>query len=553
MATVTTAKAKPGHLWAWSPEQRQELAWWQRGVLYQVYPRSFQDSDNDGVGDLPGLRSQLDHIDALGVSAVWLAPVQPSPMAEFGYDIADFTGVDPRFGSLEDLDRLIEELHRRKLKLLMDFVPNHTSEAHPWFVDSRSSRASPKRDWYLWCDPAPEGGPPNNWLSRFGGSAWQFDERTGQYYYHAFLKEQPDLNWHNPLVRAAMAEVLRFWLRRGVDGFRVDAAAVLGEALLLRDDPPNPEFDTASMPPAERLRREYTDDRPETLDYLAELREVVDEFPDRVLLGEVDTSTARVAEFYGDHNRRRLDLPLNYRLAEAEWDGRNLRETIESYLGVVPAHAWPCWGSGSHDKPRLAGRIGPEQARLAAMLLLTLPGTVILYAGDEIGIGDVAIPPDRIQDPFERRLPGYGLNRDPSRTPMRWNAGPQAGFTTGEPWLPIGDDLARCNVSAQGLDCTSLLALYRRLIALRNRNPRLLAAGSLGPLEADERVLTYRRRSDDGEAAFVAFNLGSSEEWVPFDGPGTVLASTSPDRDGLPVQRRLHLGPNEGVVVLIEA
>jgi alpha-glucosidase len=324
-----------------------------------------------------------------------------------------------------------------------------------------------------------------------------------------------------------MAEILRFWLQRGVGGFRVDAAAVLGEDLLLRDDPPSPDFD-AGTPPVERLRREYTDDRPEMLDYLAELQDVVCAFPDRVLLGEVDTSTERVADFYGGRDCRRLDLPLNYGMAESDWNGRSLKRTIESYLGVLPSHAWPCWGSGSHDKPRLAGRIGPEQARIAAMLLLTLPGTVILYAGDEIGIGDVTIPPDRIQDPFEQLLPGYGLNRDPARTPMRWDDGPKAGFTAGEPWLPIGDDIAECNVSAQCRDRASLLALYRRLIALRNHHPRPARHRQPGPARgwrASPGLLATERRWRGGVRGARPRQLRGvvAVRW-PRDGAGLHLA-----------------------------
>src|SRR3954454_2402686 len=248
--------------------------WWKSAVVYQVYPRSFADSNGDGVGDLEGIRRHLDHLAWLGVDAVWTSPFYPSPMADAGYDVSDYCDVDPTFGSLHDFDGLVADAHDRSIRLLLDWVPNHTSDRHPWFVESRSSRQSPKRDWYVWRDAGPDGGAPNNWLGRFGGSAWQWDEATGQYYYHAFLKEQPDLNWHNPEVRAAMAEVMRFWLRRGVDGFRIDACAVLAEDELLRDDPPEPNYHDA-MPPPQRLRRVFTDDRPETMEYIEELRAVI--------------------------------------------------------------------------------------------------------------------------------------------------------------------------------------------------------------------------------------------------------------------------------------
>jgi alpha-glucosidase len=527
---------------------RDQSPWWEQCVIYQVYPLSFQDSDGDGSGDLPGLLARLDHLSQLGVGAVWLAPVQPSPMADFGYDIADFTDVHPALGTLADLDRLIDELHRRGIKLILDFVPNHTSAAHPWFAESRSSRRSPKRDWYVWRDPAPGGGPPNNWLSRFGDSAWELDPGTGQCYYHAFLKEQPDLNWRNPQVRHAMAEVLRFWMRRGVDGFRVDAAAVLAEDALLRDDPPNPEFREGVTPPPERCRRAFTDDRPETLDYLAELREVVEEFPDRVLLGEVDTSGDRVVDFYGGE-RRRLHLPLNYRLIDTEWDARSIRRTIQDYLDLLPSHAWPSWAIGSHDKPRIAGCIGPAQARVAAMLLLTLRGTPILYTGDEIGMGDVPIPPERVQDPFERCVPGFGLNRDPSRAPMRWDAGPGAGFTSGsDPWLPIGEDVAACNVEVQGRDERSLLALYCRLLTLRREEPAL-RAGSWEAIPSGGEVLAYWRCLPR-RTILVALNLGEAHVPLEFAGKGSVRLSTHLDRTGEAAAGTVHLRPHEGLVIV---
>jgi alpha-glucosidase len=306
-----------------------EPAWWQRDAIYQVYPRSFQDTNGDGIGDLSGLIARLDYLAWLGIGAVWLSPVYRSPMADFGYDIADFTSIDPLFGTLEDFDRLLEGLHARGMRLILDFVPNHTSNQHAWFTEARSSRTNSKRDWYVWSDAGADGGPPNNWLSRFGGSAWEWDEPTGQFYYHAFLKEQPDLNWRNPELRRAMADVLRFWLARGVDGFRVDASAVLIEDALLRDDPPNPQADEQTPPP-ERLTRRFTDDRPETLECLAEFRRVVDSFPDRVLLGEVQGETDRIARFYSTDHQRLLHLPLNFLLLDTPWRFRPIACWIHS-------------------------------------------------------------------------------------------------------------------------------------------------------------------------------------------------------------------------------
>jgi alpha-glucosidase len=292
-------------------DAEEGFEWWKRSVFYQIFPRSFQCSDGDGEGDLPGIIARLDYLVWLGIDAVWLSPIHPSPFLDGGYDISDFTGVAPAFGTLDDFDRLLERLHARGIRLILDFVPNHTSDQHAWFQESRSSRANPKRDWYVWADPRPDGGPPNNWLSRFGGSAWEWDATTGQYYYHAFLKEQPDLNWRNRHVRQAMAQVLRFWIRRDVDGFRVDASAVLVEDDQLRDDPPNAEYHDG-MPPPEKFRRVFTDDCPETLGYLTYLRQVIDELPDRVLVGEVQGATDRIARFYGDQQCPRFHLPLNF-------------------------------------------------------------------------------------------------------------------------------------------------------------------------------------------------------------------------------------------------
>jgi alpha-glucosidase len=391
--------------------------WWQRAVVYEIAPISFQDSNGDGKGDLPGLLDRIDYLHWLGVDAIWLTPVFRSPMLDLGYDIADFCAIDPLFGTLQDFDTLVERLHGRDMRLILDFVPNHTSDRHPWFVESRATLTGPKRAWYVWADAGLGGGPPNNWLSRFGGSAWQWDEKTEQYYYHSFLIEQPDLNWRNPEVRERMAEVLRFWLRRGVDGFRVDASAVLAEDDLLRDDPPNPDC-RDDTPSPQRLKRIFTDDRPESMHYLEELRRVVDEFDDRVLAGEVQGKTDRIGHFYGAA-KPRLHLPLNCALLDTPW--------------ALPADAWPDWVIGGHDKRRVTSKIGQAQARILAMLIMTLRGTPFLFAVDELGMEQVPIPPERVQDPFEKLVGGYGLNRDPERSPMRWDGSPAGASPKGSP------------------------------------------------------------------------------------------------------------------------
>jgi alpha-glucosidase len=536
-----------------TPQQKDSepgaLAWWQRGVIYQIYPRSFQDSDGDGIGDLPGLISRLDYLASLGIGAVWLSPVYSSPMLDFGYDIADFTSIDPLFGTLRDFDRLLAGLHARGIRLILDFVPNHTSDQHPWFKEARSSRANPKRDWYVWSDPAANGGPPNNWLSRFGGSAWERDETTGQFYYHAFLKEQPDLNWRNPEVRRAMADVLRFWLERGVDGFRVDASAVLIEDDLLRDDPPNPDADEEAPPP-ERLTRRFTDDRPETLECLGELRRVVDEFSDRVLLGEVQGETDRIARFYSTDHQRLLHLPLNFLLLDTPWDAVSMQAAIDAYVAVVPENAWPDWILGSHDKPRIATRVGDAQARVAAVLLMTLRGTPIFYAGDEIGMPNVEVPRERVQDPFERLVPGYGLNRDPERAPMRWDSSRNAGFTSGCPWLPIGPDVERRNVAAQSANDRSLLALYRRLLALRRDEPALVA-GKYEPVRNQGSVFAFRRCLGE-RRLLIALNMTSEACTFECGARGEVLLSTCVRKGGARIEGALRMQADEAVILKLD-
>ena len=519
--------------------------WWKRAVFYQLSPRSFQDTDGDGVGDLGGVLRRLAHLDWLGVDAVWLCPIFPTPNADFGYDISDYTGVDPQLGTIDQLDELIARLHERAQRLLLDFVPNHTSDQHPWFQESRSSRDNPKRDWYVWRDARPHGSPPNNWLSRFGGSAWEWDEATGQFYYHAFLKQQPDLNWANPEVRAAMHKVLRFWLDRGVDGFRVDASAVLAEDPLLRDDPPNP--DAGSQPPPEAHIRAFSDNRPETLGWIEEIRKVVDEYPDRVLLAEVQTADGQLAAFHGSAEHPRFHMPLNYRLLDVSWDAASLHAGIDRYLRDLPEGAWPNWVLGSHDKPRIRSRVGADQAANAAMLLFTLPGSPVFYAGDEIGMPDVEVPTELATDPFERLIPGWGLNRDPHRAPFRWDASEKAGFTTGEPFLPVGGDLKGWNLADQKAAPRSLLQLYRQLIELRHRLP-VLRDGRYEPLAGDPEVLSYRRVGR-GQVLTVALNLTAEPRAIATPPRAHVLLSTCLDREGA-APPQLELRPHEGVVLL---
>ncbi len=527
--------------------------WWQRGTVYQIYPRSFQDSGGDGVGDLPGIITRLDYLRALGVDALWISPIYPSPMKDFGYDVSDYTEVHPLFGTLADFDQLLHEAHRRNLKVILDFVPNHTSDRHPWFLESRASRDNPKRDWYLWRDPAPDGGPPNNWLSCFGGSAWQLDARTGQYYYHAFLPEQPDLNWRNPAVVEAMLGVLRFWLERGVDGFRVDVLWHLIKDDRFRDNPPNPNW-REGMDPYQKLVPLYTTDRPEVHPIVQRMRALFDRYKERVLIGEIYLPVEKLVQYYGP-GLQGANLPFNFQLINARWDAPHLAKLIRDYEAALPEGAWPNWVLGNHDQHRIATRVGPAQARVAAMLLLTLRGTPTLYYGDEIGMHDVPIPPGRVRDPFERNVPGKGLGRDPERTPMQWSGAPNAGFTTGEPWLPIAADFATVNVEAERDDPRSMLALYTRLVSLRRGEPAL-EVGRFETVDADGDVLVYVRRARSGESDFlVALNLGAAPHVHrrPSGGPpGRIALSTHLDRNGEEVGDSIALRPDEGVLVRLQ-
>ncbi|SDD31754.1 alpha-amylase family glycosyl hydrolase [Belnapia rosea] len=533
----------------------KNFAWWQSGVIYQIYPRSFQDSNGDGVGDLPGILTRLDYLVALGVDAIWISPVMPSPMADFGYDVADYTGIDPVFGTLGDFDRLVAAAHERGLYVILDYVPNHSSDRHPWFLESRASRSNPKRDWYIWCDPAPDGGPPNNWLSEFGGPAWTLDAVTGQYWYHAYLPEQPDLNWRNPQVRDAMLAVLRFWLDRGVDGFRVDAIHHLFEDGRLRDNPPNPDW-KPGMSPARRVIRAHTMDQPEVQEAVAAMRRVADAYPGkRLLIGEAYLPIDRLMAYYGP-GLSGFQLPFNFHLLSTPWEAGAIAALVARYEAALPPGAWPNWVLGNHDRSRLASRLGPAQARVAAMLLMTLRGTPTIYQGEEIGMTDVPIPPGRVQDPWERRVPGLGLGRDPVRTPMQWEAGAGAGFTTAaEPWLPLADDWTSLNVAAQERDASSMLSLYRALLTLRRAEPALSAGAYGSVVVGAPDVLAYDRWDEaTGRRLRIALNLGDGPQMLAGFAPGArVLLSSHLDERSGPIQGAMRLRPAEGVVLELPA
>ncbi|CAN5301051.1 alpha-amylase family glycosyl hydrolase [soil metagenome] len=530
-------------------------------MIYQIYPRSFQDTNADGIGDMKGIEQRLDHVAALGVDAIWISPFFPSPMADFGYDVADYCDVDPRFGTLGDFDAMAAKARRLGLRVILDLVPNHTSDRHPWFIQSRSSRSDAKRDWYLWRDPAPDGGPPNNWLSNFGGPAWTFDAATGQYYAHLFLKEQPDLNWRNPDVRAAMFEVMRFWLRRGVDGFRVDVLYHLIKDDEYRDNPVNPAY-VAGEDPAHRFSPLYTSDRPEVQEVVLEMRRVLDEFSTcqstRILIGELYLPIARLIDYYGRDAAgvlRGAQLPFNFHLIGIDWNAEAVDRLVREYETALPEGAAPNWVLGNHDKPRIASRVGVAGARLAMMLLLTLRGTPTLYYGDELGMTDVPIAPADVQDPFERNAPGRGLGRDPQRTPMPWTGDePNAGFSSVRPWLRLGSDAGRIAVDRQLLDPASMLVLTRRLLDLRRRCDAL-HAGSWVALGTQASVLIYAR-GEPPHRLVVLLNFGTVEVQVdrqrlpPVDQALRVWLSTQLDRqDEAVTGSSMLLRPQEGLVL----
>ena len=520
--------------------------WWKTAVIYQVYPRSFQDTDGDGVGDLAGIERRLDHLVDLGVDAVWISPVFPSPMADFGYDVADYCDIDPRFGALADFDRLLAAAHARGLRLLLDFVPNHTSDRHAWFEESRASRTNPKRDWYIWRDAKPDGSPPNNWESDFGGSSWAWDEATGQFYLHAFLPEQPDLNWRNPELRAAMMDVLRFWFDRGVDGFRIDVLWHVIKDAQFRDNPTKPDHVRRMGELFDQVQLHNTD-QPEAHEVAAQMRAVADGYPgDRVLIGEIYLPTDRLMSWYGAPERPEV-IPFNFGLIGAEWRADVLHAIVGDYLAALPPGAAPTWVLGNHDRPRIAARVGEAQAKVAAVLLLTLGGSPTIYYGDEIGLGDVAIPPERIRDPAELRNPGLGVGRDPVRTPMPWDASPNAGFSTGEPWLPLNPDWRTRNVQAQGAQGHSPALIYRGLLRLRRLHPAL-REGELTLLPVQGDVLAYERRLD-GERLVVVLNLGGGEpRWEGDLGRVTPLFSTVAGPLGEQSPTHVLLRPDEAVV-----
>lgn len=510
--------------------------WWQGGVLYQVYLPTFADGNGDGIGDFEGLTGRLDHLTELGVDGVWLSPAHPSGGVDGGYDVTDFFAIDPAYGGLEALAVFLGEAHRRELRVLMDFVPNHTSDRHPWFLEALADRASPRRSWYLFSD-GKDGGPPNNWLSRFGGPAWERDEASGQWYLHSYYREQPDLNWHDPSLRQAMAQVLRFWVERGVDGFRVDAIHRIAKDPELRDNPLRPGADPADE--WATLVHLYDHNHALVSDYLEGIRRAVG--PERVLLGEVFLSedTGGAGAYLGED---KLDLAFNFPFAACAWDPLQMAAVVAAAEARFPPGWPPAYHLSNHDMPRHASRYGEPTTRAAAVLLLTLRGTAVLYQGEEVGMIDGVVPDEARHD---------RLARDPARTPMQWEASPNAAFCPPgvRPWLPVAAGFETRNVAVQRGEPASLLSLYRRLVALRRGLPAL-RQGTYRQAEAPEGCWAYLREAGQ-ERLLVAINFVSEavELEVP---PGRVVLSTEPEPEGERLRRFLRLGADEAVVVRLD-
>jgi alpha-glucosidase len=520
--------------------------WWRTAVLYQIYPRSFADSDGDGTGDIGGIIDHLDHLQWLGVDGIWLSPVTVSPNADWGYDVADFCAVQPDLGTMAQFDLLMAEAAARHLRVLLDLVPNHTSVQHPWFVDSRSSTTAAARDWYVWADPGPDGAPPNNWVSSFGGPAWTLDPTTGQFYLHNHLSEQPDLNWWNDEVRAAFDHILRFWIDRGVAGFRIDVCNIIIKDAALRDNPPATEDDDFEAQLFGQ-RPVYNGNRPEVHDVLRRWRTLVDSYdPPPVLVGETPVKVDALAAYYGDGTDE-LHLAFNFPFITSPFEADAMRRVVEQTEALFPAAAWPAWTGSNHDMSRLASRWAdndPAKIRTALLMLLCLRGTPVLYQGDEIGLGDVAVAHEDMRDPLGvAYFPAYA-GRDAMRTPMPWRPGPGAGFTEPGtvPWLPVGDTRG-CNVEDQRSDPRSTLTFVRDLIALR-RQMTDLQTGTYASLASPAGVWAWRR----GTGAVVVLNL--SDEAAVLDGiEGHVRMATERGREGESVSSPLRLRRWEAMVI----
>lgn len=488
----------------------ESTAWFKSAVIYQIYPRSFQDTNNDGIGDIRGIIKRLDYLCNLGVDAIWLSPIYPSPMVDFGYDVVDHCDIDPLFGSMEDFDHLLDECHKRDIKLLMDFIPNHTSDKHPWFLESKSSRDNIKRDWYIWREPKENGQAPNNWLSVFGGNAWTLDKETNQYYLHSFFPEQPDLNWRNLEVKKAMTDVLEFWLKKGVDGFRIDSVTLLIKDQYFRDEDNNLSYIKGIDDPYYSIHHDYSRNPAESQHLINYFTKVLEKYPGIFMVTETSTHmhVKELLSLYkaSDNNNW---TPFNFSFINLPWQKKNFQELLDAYIGSLKTDQLPNFVLGNHDKPRLASRIGKENIGCASVMFFTLPGVLFIYYGEEIGMENTYIPKDKIHDPFEKRVKGLG--RDPERTPMQWDKSKNSGFSNVEPWLPINGNFLNTNVELEENKEDSILNIYKKLILLRKRMD-VLKIGDYIPFDCqNEAILGYIRKKEDKEI-LVLINFSNKNQ-----------------------------------------
>jgi alpha-glucosidase len=508
-----------------APDTHPARPWWRGATIYQIYPRSFLDSNGDGIGDLPGILAKLEYVASLGVDAIWISPFYRSPMADFGYDIADYRAVDPIFGTLADFDAVVARAHALRLKVIIDQVPSHTSDQHAWFQESRQSRDNPKADWYVWADAREDGTPPNNWLSIFGGVAWTWEPRRGQYYLHNFLSRQPDLNFHHPEVRRATLDNFRFWLDRGVDGLRLDAINFCFHDAKLRDNPPRPKSSRkavgfkADNPYGYQWHR-HNNTQPEMLPFLEEIRRLLDEYTDVVALGEIssDDSNATVAEYT---QPGRLHMAYSFELLSDDSSPTHIRSTVETLLERAP-RSWPCWTISNHDVERVVSRWGrstpqlPHFATQLTALICALRGSVCVFQGEELGLGEADVPYEALRDPYGIAFWPIFKGRDGCRTPMPWEHSERGGFSTGEPWLPVPRQHLELAVAAQERDASSALQGFRRLLAWRRTVP-LLLDGDIEFLAATDTVLAFRR-FEGSRGLLAAFNLSVAPASLPLPG-----------------------------------
>lgn len=520
--------------------------WWKDGIIYQIYPRSFQDSNNDGIGDLNGITSRLDYLRELGVDALWLSPIYPSPDRDFGYDVSDYFAIDPKYGTMQDFETMLREAHKRDLCIVMDLVLNHTSDQHPWFIESKKSKDNPYHDWYMWRDPKPDGSKPNNWEAMFGGKGWEYDEALNQYYFHMFAPQQPDLNWRNPEVRKMMLDVFRFWLDKGVDGFRLDVFNEYYKQADFRDLPTRKGFHLRKF---DRLEHTHDSSQPEMYPLLRDIRKIVDSYPNRYVVGETFLADSAHARTYIAPDK--LHAGFDYRYAHSQWSAASFGHAIQYWDALHGDEAWPNYFLNNHDTPRSTTRFKADtydrRTRLLAAMHLTVRGTPFLYYGEEIGMRDITVLPTELQDPVGKRYWPFNKGRDGCRSPMQWDSSPFAGFSGGKPWLKIHPDYPKRNVAIQQEEPDSLFNFYRSLIALRREHtPLHQGSQELLPL-FHTNVLAYKRTTKD-EQCLVVLNFSKTPETYPL--PVTdqgewvvVFAGNTPDKSRI-ADGVVHLPPN---------